>query len=140
MARGRKKDLTIPPSRSLDHQRAYRDRKAKYVADLEERCRRSEAENEALRRELSVLKAGRGEGEPEEKRRMVRPIVFTYFLTYCVGGLIDIDIGFFSFVYMIARGVCGPYAAFSADDGIVGEVPGAGFRQRQLIPNDSFVA
>lgn len=75
MARGRKKDLTIPPSRSLDHQRAYRDRKAKYVADLEERCRRAEAENEALRRELSGLKAGRGEGE--EERRMVRLVVFT---------------------------------------------------------------
>lgn len=92
MARGRKKDLTIPPSRSLDHQRAYRDRKARYVADLEERCRRSEAENEALRRELGVLKAGGGEAEGEEERRMVRLVVSTYFLTNRLGGLIDVGL------------------------------------------------
>lgn len=73
MTRGRKKDLTIPPSRSLDHQRAYRDRKAKYVADLEERCRKAEAENDALRRELRALKAGRGDGE-----ETVRLVVFTF--------------------------------------------------------------
>src|SRR5258705_247786 len=38
MARGRQKDLTIPPSRSLAQQRAYRDRRAKYVADLAASC------------------------------------------------------------------------------------------------------
>lgn len=73
MTRGRKKDLTIPPSRSLDHQRAYRDRKAKYVADLEERCRKAEAESDALRRELRVLKAGTTDGE-----ETVRLVVFTF--------------------------------------------------------------
>lgn len=73
MARGRKKDLTIPPSRSLDHQRAYRDRKARYVADLEERCQKYEVENQALRSELLSMKAER-EGETGEREgdRMVR--------------------------------------------------------------------
>ncbi|KAI0051879.1 hypothetical protein FA95DRAFT_1533799 [Auriscalpium vulgare] len=53
MTRGRKKDMTIQPSRSLAVQRAYRDRKAKYVEDLEERCQKAEAENERLRVELA---------------------------------------------------------------------------------------
>jgi hypothetical protein len=57
MARGRKKNLTLPPSRSLDHQRAFRARKAQYVADLEERCHNAEAENEILRQQVASLKA-----------------------------------------------------------------------------------
>lgn len=88
MTRGRKKDMTIPPSRSLDHQRAYRDRKAKYVSDLEERCRNAEAENDTLRRELHALKAGTADGreEGETERRTVR----LYYVTDRVGGLIGI--------------------------------------------------
>ena len=57
MTRGRKKDLTIPPSRTLVQQRDYRARKAHYIADLEERCRRAEEENIQLRRELNEAKA-----------------------------------------------------------------------------------
>ncbi|KAH9957947.1 hypothetical protein BC827DRAFT_631502 [Russula dissimulans] len=58
MTRGRRKDTTIPPSRALTIQRAYRDRKAKYIADLEDRCRKAEEENERLRKELVLLRSG----------------------------------------------------------------------------------
>jgi hypothetical protein len=57
MTRGRKKDLTIPPTRSLTQQRDYRARKANYVHDLETRCRRAEEENERLKKELEETKA-----------------------------------------------------------------------------------
>lgn len=57
MTRGRKKDLTIPPSRTLVQQRDYRARKANYIANLEERCRRAEEENIRLRMELDEAKA-----------------------------------------------------------------------------------
>lgn len=57
MTRGRKKDLTIPPTRSLLQQRDYRARKANYVATLEERCRKAEEENVQLRNELVQLRA-----------------------------------------------------------------------------------
>lgn len=57
MTRGRKKDLTIPPTRSLVQQRDYRARKAHYVAELEDRCRRAEEENKQLRQELEVARA-----------------------------------------------------------------------------------
>ena len=57
MTRGRKKDLTIPPSRTLVQQRDYRARKANYIADLEERCRRAEEENIRLHMELDEAKA-----------------------------------------------------------------------------------
>ena len=57
MTRGRKKDLTIPPSRTLAQQRDYRARKANYIANLEERCRRAEEENIRLRMELDEAKA-----------------------------------------------------------------------------------
>lgn len=57
MVRGRKKDLTIPPSRTLAQQRDYRARKAHYMASLEERCRRAEEENIRLRLELDEAKA-----------------------------------------------------------------------------------
>jgi hypothetical protein len=57
MTRGRKKDLTIPPSRTLVQQRDYRARKANYVASLEERCRNAEEENATLRRELAEARA-----------------------------------------------------------------------------------
>ena len=66
MTRGRKKDMTMPPSRSLAQQRAYRDRRAKYVADLEERCRVAEAENTRLRQELAIAKAGSSGGFDED--------------------------------------------------------------------------
>lgn len=57
MTRGRKKDQTIPVSRSLVLQRAYRDRKAKYVTELEERCQKAEEESERLRQELASTHA-----------------------------------------------------------------------------------
>ncbi|KAF8813677.1 hypothetical protein BYT27DRAFT_7220056 [Phlegmacium glaucopus] len=57
MTRGRKKDLTIPPSRTLAQQRDYRARKAHYIASLEERCRKAEQENIQLRKELDEAKA-----------------------------------------------------------------------------------
>jgi hypothetical protein len=57
MTRGRKKDLSIPPSRALVHQRDYRARKAQYVNDLEERCKRAEEENERLKKELESARA-----------------------------------------------------------------------------------
>ena len=56
MTRGRRKDMTIPPSRALLQQRDYRARKAQYVADLEERCRKAEAENAELQKEVDDLK------------------------------------------------------------------------------------
>ncbi|PFH52036.1 hypothetical protein AMATHDRAFT_141157 [Amanita thiersii Skay4041] len=58
MTRGRKKDLTIPPSRALLQQRDYRARRAHYITSLEERCRRMEEENAQLRRELAAAKLG----------------------------------------------------------------------------------
>ncbi|KAI0081345.1 hypothetical protein K474DRAFT_1695200 [Panus rudis PR-1116 ss-1] len=57
MTRGRRKDMTIPPSRALLQQRDYRARKAQYLADLEERCRRVEGENVTLKREVEELKS-----------------------------------------------------------------------------------
>ncbi|CAL1707326.1 unnamed protein product [Somion occarium] len=57
MTRGRRKDLTIPPSRALLQQRDYRARKAQYLADLEDRVRRAEGENVELKEELDQLKA-----------------------------------------------------------------------------------
>jgi hypothetical protein len=60
MTRGRKKDLSIPPSRSLTQQRDYRARKAQYVTDLEERCHRAEQENAELRKELELARANAG--------------------------------------------------------------------------------
>lgn len=56
MTRGRKKDLTIPPTRSLVQQRDYRARKAQYVAALEDRCKRAEDENAELRKEIAELR------------------------------------------------------------------------------------
>jgi len=57
MTRGRKKDMTIPPTRSLVQQRDYRARKAHYIAELEGRCRKAEDENRRLRQELEVARA-----------------------------------------------------------------------------------
>jgi len=57
MPRGRKKDLTIPPTRSLVQQRDYRARKANYIANLEERFRKVEEENACLRKELFQARA-----------------------------------------------------------------------------------
>ncbi|TFK74598.1 hypothetical protein BDN72DRAFT_892949 [Pluteus cervinus] len=58
MTRGRKKDLTIPPTRALVQQRDYRARKAQYVSELEERVRRAEEENAQLRKDLACARAG----------------------------------------------------------------------------------
>ncbi|KAJ6557512.1 hypothetical protein B0H19DRAFT_1148021 [Mycena capillaripes] len=56
MTRGRKKDITIAPTRALALQRDYRARKTQYVADLEARCTAAEAENVRLRQELAFLR------------------------------------------------------------------------------------
>ncbi|KAJ3738927.1 hypothetical protein DFH05DRAFT_1515848 [Lentinula detonsa] len=58
MTRGRKKDLSIPPTRALTQQRDYRARKAYYLAELEERCHRVEEENARLKQEIQTLRAG----------------------------------------------------------------------------------
>ncbi|TFK44522.1 hypothetical protein BDQ12DRAFT_673141 [Crucibulum laeve] len=58
MTRGRKKDLSIPPTRALVQQRDYRARKAHYVTELEERCRQAEEDNVRLRQELADARAG----------------------------------------------------------------------------------
>ncbi|KAJ6493022.1 basic region leucin zipper protein [Mycena sanguinolenta] len=60
MPRGRKKDLTIPANRALALQRDYRERKARYIADLEARCTAAEAENVRLRQEIALLRAQSG--------------------------------------------------------------------------------
>ncbi|KAL6298256.1 hypothetical protein BKA93DRAFT_820461 [Sparassis latifolia] len=57
MTRGRRKDLTIPPSRALLQQRDYRARKARYVAELEDRCQRLEQDNSQLREQVDMLQA-----------------------------------------------------------------------------------
>ncbi|KAI9429791.1 hypothetical protein H4582DRAFT_149467 [Lactarius indigo] len=57
MTRGRRKDTTLPLSRGLIIQRAYRDRKAKYIADLEDRCRKAEEENVRLKEELALARS-----------------------------------------------------------------------------------
>lgn len=57
MTRGRKKDMTIPPTRALVQQRDYRARKAHYISELEERCRRAEEENAQLRKDLETVRA-----------------------------------------------------------------------------------
>ena len=64
MTRGRKKDLTIPPTRSLTQQRDYRARKANYVNQLELHCRKIEEENAELKKELVDVRA-----------RLVNPVV-----------------------------------------------------------------
>ena len=57
MTRGRKKDLTIPPTRSLTQQRDYRARKANYVNQPELHCRKIEEENAELKKELVDVRA-----------------------------------------------------------------------------------
>lgn len=57
MVRGRKKDLTVPPTRQLTQQRDYRARKAQYLSELEQRCFKAEEENVRLRRELELVRA-----------------------------------------------------------------------------------
>ncbi|KAG5646806.1 hypothetical protein DXG03_002183 [Asterophora parasitica] len=64
MTRGRKKDLTIPPTRALVQQRDYRARRAQYVTDLEERVRIAEEENIQLRNELAAARAGQAGPPP----------------------------------------------------------------------------
>ncbi|KAI0823737.1 hypothetical protein BC628DRAFT_503211 [Trametes gibbosa] len=57
MTRGRRKDMTIPPSRALLQQRDYRARKAQYLADLELRVKKAEEENAHLRQEVETLQS-----------------------------------------------------------------------------------
>lgn len=57
MTRGRKRDTTIPPSRELALQRAYRDRRAAHVAEIEARIRTVEEENKQLKAEVEQLRS-----------------------------------------------------------------------------------
>lgn len=57
MTRGRKKDMSITPTRALVQQRDYRARKANYIAELEDRVRKAEAENAQLRKDLEATRA-----------------------------------------------------------------------------------
>lgn len=57
MTRGRRKDMTIPPSRALLQQRDYRARKAQYLSELELRVKKAEEENLVLRKEVGTLQA-----------------------------------------------------------------------------------
>ncbi|KAF8829819.1 hypothetical protein F5879DRAFT_357032 [Lentinula edodes] len=56
MVRGRKKDMTIPVSRTIALQRDYRERKAKYVSDLEDKCKSLEEQNARLNQEITELR------------------------------------------------------------------------------------
>jgi hypothetical protein len=58
MTRGRKRDHTIPRTRSLTLQRDFRARKAQYISNLESRCKAIEEENVRLREELELAKKG----------------------------------------------------------------------------------
>ncbi|KZT72102.1 hypothetical protein DAEQUDRAFT_723270 [Daedalea quercina L-15889] len=74
MTRGRRKDMTIPPSRALLQQRDYRARKARYVADLEERCKQMEEENARLREQIDTLSAQlRAAGQSAAQRTSPSP-------------------------------------------------------------------
>lgn len=66
MVRGRKRDLTAPPTRQLTQQRDYRARKARYLTELERRCLKAEEENVQLRRELELARAAMPFGSPQE--------------------------------------------------------------------------
>ncbi|KAG2043558.1 hypothetical protein BDR03DRAFT_425710 [Suillus americanus] len=66
MVRGRKRDLTAPPTRQLTQQRDYRARKARYLTELEQRCLKAEDENVRLRRELELARAAMPFGSPQE--------------------------------------------------------------------------
>lgn len=66
MVRGRKRDLTAPPTRQLTQQRDYRARKARYLTELEQRCLKAEEENVQLRRELELARAAMAFGSPQE--------------------------------------------------------------------------
>ncbi|KAJ6626803.1 hypothetical protein B0H10DRAFT_1941447 [Mycena sp. CBHHK59/15] len=81
MARGRKKDPTIPPTRALTLQRDYRARKSQYIADLEARCRAAEEENVRLRRELALARQGSASTlSPEMVRRLYSYVEPVYML------------------------------------------------------------
>jgi hypothetical protein len=66
MVRGRKRDLTAPPTRQLTQQRNYRARKARYLTELEQRCLKAEDENVRLRRELELARAAMPFGSPQQ--------------------------------------------------------------------------
>ncbi|KAH9839494.1 uncharacterized protein C8Q71DRAFT_514811 [Rhodofomes roseus] len=83
MTRGRRKDMTIPPSRALLQQRDYRARKARYVADLEERCKQTEEENARLKERIDVLGAQlRAAGQSAAQRTSPSPEMVRAFPVY----------------------------------------------------------
>lgn len=59
MVRGRKKDLSIPLTRTLAQQREYRARRTQYIEHLEERCKAAEEECQRLREELATVKSAK---------------------------------------------------------------------------------
>lgn len=77
MRRGRKKDLTIPPTRALLQQRDYRARKANYITELEDRIRKVEEENAQLHKDLEAARAGLAVPalllDPQVVRSLIRP-------------------------------------------------------------------
>ena len=74
MTRGRRKDDTIPNTRSLTVQRDYRARKARYISDLETRCKSTEEENLRLREELSLLRTNGSHAVQEKVLSHVLPL------------------------------------------------------------------
>ncbi|KAI0743467.1 hypothetical protein C8Q80DRAFT_1272164 [Daedaleopsis nitida] len=75
MTRGRRKDMTIPPSRALLQQRDYRARKAQYLADLELRVKNAEEENLVLRKEVDTLQAKLSAAAPPQTQSPYGPEV-----------------------------------------------------------------
>ena len=78
MPRGRRKDSTIPLSRTLIIQRAYRDRKAKHLSELEDRCRKAEEENERLRVELQLARSDSAVASINSD------LVNRFFISFCI--------------------------------------------------------
>ena len=83
MTRGRRKDMTIPPSRALLQQRDYRARKAQYLADLEVRVKKAEEENILLRKEIDALQAKLKAAVPPQAQSPYGPEGVCHPLTDC---------------------------------------------------------
>jgi hypothetical protein len=109
MTRGRRKDTTLPPSRPLAIQRAYRDRKAKYLADLEDRCRKAEEENERLRNELELARS-------ESAASTINSELASKFPRYIFGGKRRPQLNFELFLKpRVGSGVLGSHAESGAN-------------------------
>jgi cell shape-determining protein MreC len=71
-------DYSIPQTRALTTQRAYRARKAQYLQDLEERCQVAETENARLRAELAVARADAETSATVRERHAVSKLSFFF--------------------------------------------------------------